>query len=208
VAAYQPHWGTGTIYARTDAASYANSKINLNTPGTHDAVDGVVPSWGIGVGWTGNGSNQYIKTDITPANVAYTYLFEQIADAPPSLNAIVFGAQSDTGAKNIRVRQRATSTESVNGFINSGNYNNDLLNHNYGISQKRAFMDGGYVALIGAGLDVPSVPIYILALNTSGTPNSYFNKSIASFVIYPVVLTDNQIANIAWAMGKISGRVP
>lgn len=51
-------------YSAKGAASYAASKINLNNPGVHDATDGVAPTWNAINGWTGNGTTQYLVTDI------------------------------------------------------------------------------------------------------------------------------------------------
>jgi len=58
IAAYQPK----------GAASLAASYVNLANPGTYDAAPGTAPSWATGTGWTFNGSTQYLRTSVVPAN--------------------------------------------------------------------------------------------------------------------------------------------
>lgn len=69
IIAYQPHWGVGSFYERADAASYANSKVNLADPGTYDAVEGVAPLWAADFGWdfVVRDPAQYLETGYTPA---------------------------------------------------------------------------------------------------------------------------------------------
>jgi len=55
VAAYQPK----------GAASYADSLINLASPGTNNAVEGVAPQWDSTNGWKGTGSS-YLYVPVTP----------------------------------------------------------------------------------------------------------------------------------------------
>lgn len=61
IAAYQPKGAT----------SYAASKINLANPGTHDAIEGVAPTWNAATGWTFNGTTQWLDTGLNPG-VEYT----------------------------------------------------------------------------------------------------------------------------------------
>src|SRR5207247_1587053 len=51
-------------YQGKGAASYAASLSNLAHPGTNDLTAGVAPTWSTGVGWTFNGTTQYLKTNI------------------------------------------------------------------------------------------------------------------------------------------------
>jgi|GEM_PF-6270899 len=60
--------GAGDVvaaYQAQGATNYAGSKVNLDDPGTHDAIDGAAPSWSLANGWT-FAANHYLTTDIIP----------------------------------------------------------------------------------------------------------------------------------------------
>jgi len=55
-------------YDAKNAASQAASYINLNNPGTNDAVVGSAPTWAAGSGWTFDGIAQYLYVPIQAAS--------------------------------------------------------------------------------------------------------------------------------------------
>lgn len=62
-------------YQAIGAASYAASLVNLFNPGTYDltTASGKDPSWNVSTGWTGNGTDQYLNTNVN-ASVNYSFI--------------------------------------------------------------------------------------------------------------------------------------
>lgn len=54
-------------YQAIGAASQAAALVNLNNPGVNDLTEPVAPSWSAGVGWTFNGTSQYLLSAFPPA---------------------------------------------------------------------------------------------------------------------------------------------
>lgn len=94
IAAYQPK----------RAASYAASKVNLANPGTYDATEGVAPSWSSAVGWTFNGSSQYLDTGIViPAGGKVYSFFEYSSDVDGAYDMSIWGATASSDAVYLRI---------------------------------------------------------------------------------------------------------
>lgn len=55
-------------YQAIGAADYATSKVNLNSPGTNDATEGVAPTFSSVDGWNFNGTTQYLRTGLVPGS--------------------------------------------------------------------------------------------------------------------------------------------
>ena len=62
-------------YQAIGAASYSASLVNLFNPGTYDltTASGKDPSWNVSTGWTGNGVDQYLNTNVN-ASVNYSFI--------------------------------------------------------------------------------------------------------------------------------------
>lgn len=93
IIAYQPKWAAACVFARTDAESYANSKLNLHSPGTNDAYEGIAPTWASASGWGFNTSTQYLLTGFQPGNSqdrTYLVAFSGIVDG--TAITYIFGA--------------------------------------------------------------------------------------------------------------------
>lgn len=82
-------------YQAVGAASYAASKSNLASPGTHDAADGVAVAWDAAIGWTSDG-NKYLTTDVVHGD-DWSALIEWIAVSDDNN---LFGALHTVGGNN------------------------------------------------------------------------------------------------------------
>jgi len=74
--AHQPKWAPNSLYARADAETKANSLVNLNDPGTDDAVETATIAHGVD-GWDFDGTG-YL-TSIVP-DESYTMLVQFESD--------------------------------------------------------------------------------------------------------------------------------
>lgn len=88
-------------YQGKGAASYAASKINLVTPGTHDITDPTPPTWTTGAGWGFTGS-QYLNANLSMADLgklnAVGIVRYKPEAAPYNANKALFGMAYTTEA--------------------------------------------------------------------------------------------------------------
>jgi hypothetical protein len=205
VAAYQPHWGTGTIYARTDAASYANSKINLANPGTYNATEGTAPAWAAGTGWSKVAVGQYLLTGITPVNpMSGIAEFGNVGATATARSP--FGSRGGAGER-FHVSPNNAGGGHSYGYGAGTNVAAIVASGNMAVNPLVGYLNAVVDAAIAAG--APSgFAIYLLDTNVAGAPGGTGTLDSYATAFYNIALTANQVANIAWAMGKISGRVP
>lgn len=192
IAAYQP----------IGAADYAASKVNLANPGTHNATDGAeYPTWNATDGWIGNGSSQYLLTDIVQDSLSWSV-------------AMRFTNKTD-GTKYIASSYNYSSTNRRFGFYGDGSsliYGNAQNIYSYGsvpssgvaiLSGFDAYFDGSDVGDISEGANITSGTFTILA-RKSGANIAYFSDTkIQALSIYDTALTSYQAAAITTAMNAL-----
>lgn len=192
VAAYQPK----------GAASLAASYVNLATPGTYDAAQGVAPTL-TADGWAFNGSSQYLTTGVIPSSTSYTYLvrFSGVANTWR-----MFGFQNSSAA----VLWIEPSIAAMHHYVHGGSFSDVLLTGAaltsgvMGIAGKAAYLNGspdGTVA--GAGFGGSAVEIFIGAINNGGGPGGYFSGNVQAFVAYSDTLTAGEVAVVSAAMAAL-----
>lgn len=83
------------VYQPRGAASLAASKINLANPGTFDINGGVDPTFGA-VGWTFNGTTQYLTSACPTSNKPCTYIVRLSTTNTTGFRSII-GCSDDSG---------------------------------------------------------------------------------------------------------------
>ncbi len=196
VAAYQPKWAVGTVWARSDAASYANSKLNLAAPGTRDATEGVAPAWASGTGWIGDGATTYLDTGIiVPTPVTYSMI--------ASFTGIVSNAVRGDGMGNGRIdvfpnwfagRRYRNGNISIL-TITGGAVASAVL----AVTPSATFINGVSDGALATDNQTSAVNIRMLRSVTT-----YLTGNVTACAVYNVPLTAAQAAAISAAMAVIA----
>jgi hypothetical protein len=184
------------------AGSYANSKVNLADPGTHDAVDGVAPpTWDSDVGWIFDAfSSQYLTTDIVP-DTGWTMICSYKDPENSPINSWVCGVDSAGSAR----FYLSPAWNRITRVYGSGGYTsiNGLSEGGVMcIAGQQPYYNGETDGTpLGVWSGSQSNPIFIGCLDlTSGLPGYYFEGSITSMAIYNTILTEAQVAAVTVAM--------
>jgi hypothetical protein len=186
LAAYQP----------IGAEDYADSLVNIANPGTYDAEEGTAPSWSAETGWTFNGSDDYLKTGITPSST--TTIIVRFTGLTTSFKALVVG--NTVGLYSSDVSNRLYYV-----WGNGGNYDTSA----HGASGVAAlvgatssgllYWNGEYQNATGSQW-ATSTALYIGAANDNGTPVSFGPHGIQAVAIYSGSLSADEVAQVSDAM--------
>lgn len=191
VIAYQPKWAAGSIYARGDAASKANSLVNLADPGTNDATEIAVTPWSAVNGWEFDGVG--ILQSVVP-NSTYS-LFVQFD------NAAGYMAVGCTGptAGNMFYLLSDFSGSSYYG-IGSVIASDPVTSGNMGVSGVHgAILNGITIAPPGVFALEPERNIWVGQVNDFLSPAV---QRISAMGLYENI-TKSQIEAVSWAMNQI-----
>lgn len=182
IAAYQP----------INAASLAESYINLVNPLTHTLVPGNAPTWDAATGWDFlKTSTQYLKTDIAPSN-NYSVIV-RFKDVAASMNNCIFG-----------------NFLSTDGYYLLSSYGNLIYNYNFGLELSYtlpSLLKNNSVCLITESLlyeeklmistDPPTiknvtvdVPLYIGARNFNGSAVNHATCKIQAIAFYDISIKE------------------
>ena len=209
-AAAVPWWLAGgvaagnavAVYQPKGAASLAASYVNLANPGTYDAAPGVAPTWASGTGWTFNGSSQYLTTGVLGTSAIS--LIIRFSDASGGL--ITFGAAIEIGgpAKYILWRPRSNGNDRVI-FLGTGEVRvvgGALVSGAYGYAGTTVYYNSISDGTL-ASPTLPSLAIFIGALNFNGIPTQYGAIKVQAVAIYSATLTAPQVAAVSAAMAAL-----
>jgi hypothetical protein len=208
VAAWQPKWANNTLYFRTDVPNYANSKINLDNPGTHDAINGISnPTFDPSIGWTSAGAS-YLDTDVIPASDRTWSMVVAFSGLNIGINTLI-GCGSFVGG--ITARFGIQQTEPIMGLPSAQFWNQYFRNTTnlisptegvLGLSGVRAYSLGVYTATL---LDIVAngniaTTIAIMAENDNGIMNNIMTGSWVAGAIYNRALSAIEIAAVSRAL--------
>ena len=184
VAAYQPK----------GASSFANSKVNIANPGTHDATNGIAyPTWDAVNGWSlYQDSKQYLNTDFTP-NGDYTVIVRYSADASAQ-RAALFGAQNDySDTYHIWAVYEGTAYWRNGGSYNHSEYRSGVI----GLVGHNAYMNGTFLSTIGTGTQsFANLRIGAFSTTEDDATDYYWWGTIQALVIYDSTLTTEQVTYV------------
>lgn len=191
------------------------ARLNWKNPGTFDLIeaDSDNLTFATDRGFTGNGSSSYLKTGFIPS----THAVQMVQDSAhvgawsrsetDSANVLVGGR---TGASSrqillnpsngtqgsIRLNQDAGGVAISNAF-SAGHF----IGRRNSSSQNELFRNGASVNTSGSATStgLPTVEIYLGALNTNGTASSFDTREIAAAHI-GATLTNQQVADLYAAL--------
>ena len=186
-------------YLAKGAASYAASKVNLDTPGTRDLIDGAAyPTWNAATGWTHNGSSQSLRTGIVPAN-GYSML---VRFANTANNSTVVGEYTAGARFEIAPRPTIGGTGAI--VYGSGAVVQVLQSISsgvLGIAGQQGYRNGtADGAVIGAWSATTTNELYIG--NRNGA-DDFFVGDILAVAIYSNTLTAGEMATVSAAMAAL-----
>jgi hypothetical protein len=211
VAAWQPKWANNTLYFRTDVPNYANSKINLDNPGTHDATNGIViPTFDSSIGWTSGGA-AYLNTDVIPASDRTWSMVVAFSGLNLGINTLM-GCGSFVGG--VTARFGIQQTEPIMG-ASSGQFWNQYFRDTtnlisptegvLGLSGINAYSLGLYSWVlqdIVANGNIATT-VAIMAENDDGVMNNIMTGSWIAGAIYNRVLSNAEMAAVSRALNII-----
>lgn len=201
VAAYQPK----------GAASYAASLVNLATPGTLNAYEGVAPAWDTAVGWTFNGTSQYLyipNINPFPNDQSWSVLIQATLGVGGSGYASPCGMYTYFGpGDSATFGWQTGSTRAFFYYSYSGGQygTNSGTSGNLGIAGNKAYLNGTYKGDIpAAGSGAHSGNMAIGARRTAvAARDAYFPGIVAAFALYSDTLTAGEVATLSAAMAAL-----
>lgn len=202
------------VWHGVENVSQARSYVNLVNEGTYDLAAGTVPSWSTALGWTFNGTNQYLTTGITPTGGNYTvialgYLAAPISTSGDYIMGIFNVIGGNYGIK-INFTPQAGAVCRISRDYQWGNFNNivntDFVTPTYYVVALAGdipyYTDTNDIlqspGAIGGAFGTTSA-VYFGAANNAGSPlaGSYFGSVIQAMAIYNTQLDQAAVASVA-----------
>ena len=211
----EPWWLSGGIaaancvaaYQPKGAASYEASKVNLNSPGTYDAVDGTAyPTWNATNGWMFNQSFlQYLTTGLIPIVTSYNWSLMvrySNADTNTQYTGIAGRYVSNRYFCLLQKEYSLTGFRHGSGTLEAGQ---SLTSGVSGFCGNQAYQNGTNVGQISITVGASTtVPMSIGALQTGATTWSYyFTGNILALAVYDSTLTPTQVGLLTTAMNAL-----
>lgn len=183
VAAYQPK----------GAASLAASYVNLATPGTYDAAQGVAPTWDTETGWLFNGTSQYLTSGyVLSDGFSMIVRFSNAAAGATSIcgEEWQFIAPQWNAQRNWRYGGIQTQLAS------------NLAHGVMAITKPAGYVSGVAEAINSGSFWHTESPAFIGARNFAGSPMCA-QVDIQAFAIYSDTLTAGEVAVVSAAMAAL-----
>lgn len=188
--------GVVAAYEPINAGSLAESYINLANPGVNDAAPGVAPTFAAGVGWTFDGSTQYLTSGLAPA-AGYSMI---VRFSGVSGNEAVAAGSSNSGANFFLLAPRTSLATFHNYGYTSGIVVAPALAAGVmAIAAEDCYLNGALEGSTTPGA-ITSQPIAIGAQNNGGTITKFLAGTITHLYIYNRTLTAEEIAAITEAI--------
>lgn len=186
-------------YQAKGAANLSASYVNLANPGTNNLELGVAPTWTMPDGWTFNGTSQYLKTKIVPANDQSWSMIARFSGYTTDGRYICGSAGS--GSTRFYLAQFGGSLY--------GNGSQSLINQT--IVQSAVMCVSGASGYWNGNVQVSNISpwagsafaIYIGCRNISGAAGSLMAGNIQAVAIYNSVLSAAQVLAITNAMNAL-----
>lgn len=188
VAAYQPK----------GAASYAASKVNLANPGTYDATEGVAPAWDAATGWSFDGLDDWLNSNV-PANACQTYIVQYTNLVATEGGRYIFG-----GWINFNCRTAIEVHSAAVRYLHGGQIDvaPSLAAGNLGISGQQGYRNGtAEGGSCGTGVADNSV-MYVGCYN-AGFPTNFHKVVVRALSFYAEPLVAVEVAGLAARMAAL-----
>jgi hypothetical protein len=191
-------------YQAVGAADYAGSLVNLANPGTLDLTEGSAPSWDAQLGWSFNGSTQYLDTgynDPTGCTVIVRFANATLGGGGRAMcgsiddhggiliacywwasSVVLSASQSESKISSATTSDKGVWALAARDFYQGG-VNQDSLSSHYSTSSN--------TIAIGC------------ARQPNGTPNAFYAGDILAVAIYSDTLTAGQVADVSDKMAHL-----
>ena len=188
-------------YDAIGAASLADSYTDESGAG-NNAAPGVAPTWTSGVGWTFNGSTQYLTTGITPTGVMTA--LARFSGAPACVNCPTLCSGNNGAGNAFQLTPGGTANPIWawgTAFASvAGGYTSGVM----AMAATACYYNGSFT--------VPNVGVFsgvgqalnVGARNNGGTPDRFFGGSIQAIAIYSDTLSAGEIATVTAAMQALA----
>lgn len=193
------------------AASYAASKINLANSGTYDLSNGTAyPTWDTAIGWTLDGSTQWLAS-ACPANMKPVTYLARMTAAGVGVYQTVLGSQDGTGGIDYQVTTSNKMSMVKQYVVAIGNSTATIsasTNYVVGVTYSGAgawahYRDG---SPDGSGTNdqtfTASRTLVVGGIYQSGFAQP-FGGIIQAVAIYSDVLTAGEVATVSAAMAAL-----
>jgi hypothetical protein len=184
------------IYRAIGAASYAASKVNVVTPGTHDLTTPNDPAWTSAGGWAG-GSPAHLRTDIVPGQ-DWTMMIR--FSGAPNNTYVICGSQKADNTQKFLILNDGTAHNGTE--VSTSSY---AAESTYCLAGLTAYRGGANARSIASSVSAPGYPVYILADNSGGSAVYHSVASCLAFVIYNITLNSGQVAALHAAISALTG---
>lgn len=196
-------------YQGVGASSYERSKVNLVNPGTYDLIDsGHAPIWSTTGGWLFDGISQYFNTGYDIVGHHAIFVFTRAVSG----GQLVAGVGTASPARAISIYPISTYWYTTVYYEDKNGSNTSNLNFSqdgvHGLSKTGYYKDGFLMKTLSEPT-IPnySIPLYIGAKNSDGSPINYFGGQILGAVIVNITPTDSQMlsaSNSIYTLSPIS----
>lgn len=200
------------VYQPKGALSFANSQVNLVSPGVNDAVIGIAPTFDNSRGWVFNGIDQFMDS-VIPLLGQYS-MFIRVNNFVIGAISRQFGGLFDAAG----IPYNISWTDKGGAFLIGYDYAGASLvtldiptanvSHVVGL-----FSNGGiHKALLDQTLvdntatvisPVNTFSAFIGAINSTGTPLSFLDGDVIAFAIYDGNISDAQAKQISINMAAL-----
>ena len=183
-------------YRSKGAVSYESSLVNLASPGVYDltAVDiSHTPSWDVDLGWTGDGTDDYLDTGIIPKSKNYS-VFVRMSGNSERWGKILYA----NGAAGFGFWQTSSA---VMRWVCSSYYATTAVLIESGVlcmSFKVGYTDGVANGATGTGYLVPTTSFQICGQGTD-----FFDGNIQAVAIYHSILSAEQVLAVSNEMAAL-----
>lgn len=195
------------VFQPKGAADFASSLINLNDPGTNDAIDSggnTTPTWDINNGWTGESTpnNRYLRSNFTPPNDQSMSMLVRFTNGGDSGYFICGSKYVGQGESDYGLSiGEYTVTYYNNGIWSITDVSKEGV---YGFAGNKLYKNGiqqPSEILIGNGITTSK--INPLGKNTNDVVYAGYPNSIQAEVWYNKILTPEQMATVSSAMAAL-----
>lgn len=190
-------------YQAKGAASLAASYVNLANPGTNNAAPGVAPTFNAETGWTFNGTTQYLRTGLIPANDQSWSMLIRYSDMAGSSLSVMYEADWPArGSFGFNIRPSDWLC-----FVNNGGEGYITISSTggvLGVAGNRGYYNGTQDSDVILGWNTTSsYEIPIGCRNRFGVFGAYCGTKIQAMAVYSATLTAPQVAAISAAMAAL-----
>lgn len=199
LAAYTPKGALNLLSSYDNNAAPGNGLPD----GAYDAAPGVAPTHDPAIGWTFNGSTQYLTTGVTPAS-GWSMILRFSGANTGSAYGEFAGSQNTTGNRRFYLAKNVGPLfwYGNGGYIGGSAFVAAAV---IAIAGQQGYLNGVADGATTAAWDTPNnaYPMFIGANNINGVPLTRLAYTCVAAAVYNTVLTAPQVAAVSAAMAAL-----